>query len=65
MERLPKARGMGPAQRLPHGRHAVRVLPLRIRDLGAGRMRQLATVKIDDEGIAAVEGWIKLVTSCP
>jgi len=40
-------------------------IPLRMRTLTRARMPPLASLKIDDAGVAAVEAWIKSVTTCP
>ena len=41
------------------------ILPLRMRALDETRMPKLATRVVDDVGVAAVEAWIRELTSCP
>jgi outer membrane protein assembly factor BamB len=56
--------GVPGARLLSPGNPARSLLSLRMRDLGAGRMPQLATYHVDEAGAEVVDAWIRSVAKC-
>jgi hypothetical protein len=57
--------GVAGARLLSPGKPGRSLLSLRMRDLGAGRMPQLATYHVDEAGAEVVDAWIRSVADCP
>jgi len=57
--------GVVGAKLIAPGDPARSIVPLRMRTLDQNRMPPLATRVVDDDGVAAVEAWIRELTTCP
>ena len=60
------AQGFGPQVRiLAPGNPDLSMLVLRMKILGAGRMPEVASLVVDQEGVALLSEWIRSLAACP